>query len=154
MKVDSNPLTVVDAHFIEPLEVLMIEATDGLKGEQTSIIDLMAALTIKATDYFENEQVVITYLMVATVVETSEGLKNGNDNLPKPREVMVVDIAEEPEGNQGDKKKMDCETKNEELSEEKVVELMKVVFPKHEEELVDFLNRCKLSNSRFMLCPN
>ena len=30
---------------------------------------------------------------------------------------------------------------------------MKVVFPKPEEELVDFLNRCKLSNSRSLLFP-
>ena len=41
-----------------------------------------------------------------------------------------------------------------ELSKEMVVELMKVLFPKPEEELVDFLNRCELSNSRSMLCPN
>ena len=35
-----------------------------------------------------------------------------------------------------------------------MVELMKVVFPNPEEELIDFLNRCKLSSSRSMLCPN
>ena len=33
MKVDSDPLHVVDAHFVEPLEVLMVEANDGLEGE-------------------------------------------------------------------------------------------------------------------------
>ena len=92
--------------------------------------------------------------MVAVTVETTEGLKSDNGNLYKPQEVMVVNIAEELEGNQGDKEKMDYETMNKELSEETIAELMKVVFPKHEEELVDFLNRCKLGNSRSMLCPN
>ena len=114
----------------------------------------MTALTIKTTDGFENEQVAITDSIVATTVETTKGLKIGHGNLSKPLEVMVVDIAEEHEGNQGDKEKMDCETKNEELSEETVAELMKVVFPKPEEELMNFLNRCKLSNSMSMLCPN
>ena len=92
--------------------------------------------------------------MVAVTVETTEGLKSGNDNLSKPQEVMVVGIAEKPEVKQDDKEKMDYEIKNEELYEETVVELMKVVFPKTEEELVDFLNTCKLGNSRSMLCPN
>lgn len=35
-----------------------------------------------------------------------------------------------------------------------MVELMKDVFPKPKEELDDFLNKCKLSNSKTMLCPN
>lgn len=32
-------------------------------------------------------------------------------------------------------------------------EKMKVVFSKAEEELIDFLNRCKLNDSKIMLCP-
>lgn len=36
---------------------------------------------------------------------------------------------------------------------EGMVKKMKVVFPKAEEELVDFLNYGKLNNSKFMLCP-
>ena len=30
---------------------------------------------------------------------------------------------------------------------------MKVVFPKVEQELIDFLNRCKLKDSQVILCP-
>ena len=42
---------------------------------------------------------------------------------------------------------------NEEMSESIMAKLIKVAFPKPEEELVDFLNKCKLGNSRPMLCP-
>lgn len=28
-----------------------------------------------------------------------------------------------------------------------------VVFPKNEEKLIDFLNRCKLKESKVMMCP-
>ena len=54
--------------------------------------------------------------MVAATGETTEGLKSANGNLSKQHEVMVVDIVEKPESNQDDKEKMDCETKDEELS--------------------------------------
>ena len=50
--------------------------------------------------------------MVTAAVENTEGLKSGKGNLSKPQEVMVVDIAEELEGNQDEKEKMDCDTKN------------------------------------------
>jgi uncharacterized C2H2 Zn-finger protein len=30
---------------------------------------------------------------------------------------------------------------------------MKVAYPKAEEDLIDFLNRCKISNTNVMLCP-
>lgn len=43
---------------------------------------------------------------------------------------------------------------NEEPTKEIMVELLKEIFPKPEEELVDFLNWCKVSNSRTLLCPN
>ena len=105
IKVDSDPLHVADAHFVKPLEVLMIETTYGIKCEQAYLIDSLAELKMNTTDGFENEQVVTTDLMVAATVETTEGLKSGNGNLSKPQEVMIVDIVEEPEGNQGDKEK-------------------------------------------------
>jgi len=30
---------------------------------------------------------------------------------------------------------------------------MEVAYPKAEEDLIDFLNRCKISNTNAMLCP-
>lgn len=33
MQVDSDPLQVEEAHFAEPVEILMVEATDGLDME-------------------------------------------------------------------------------------------------------------------------
>ncbi|PNX62275.1 hypothetical protein L195_g052890, partial [Trifolium pratense] len=38
------------------------------------------------------------------------------------------------------------------VSEEEYTEKIKGVYPQAEEELVDFLNRCKLSNKEVMLC--
>jgi hypothetical protein len=39
------------------------------------------------------------------------------------------------------------------ISEEDYTEQMKVVYPQAKEDLVDFLNRCKLENKGVMLCP-
>lgn len=39
------------------------------------------------------------------------------------------------------------------MSEKTVAEMMKVVFPQHKEELINFINRCKSNNSRTMLSP-
>jgi len=42
---------------------------------------------------------------------------------------------------------------NETVTEGQYAEKMKVAYPKSEEDLVDFLKRCKISNSTIMLCP-
>ena len=44
MKLDSNPMQTDEAHYTEPMEILMVEADEGSnmevdKGEQISIID-------------------------------------------------------------------------------------------------------------------
>lgn len=54
----------------------------------------------------------------------------------KPVNVLMVDIVETTEAN-----------------EPNYQEKLKVVFPKAEEELIDFLNQCKLKDFEVMLCP-
>ncbi|MCI74949.1 hypothetical protein A2U01_0096215, partial [Trifolium medium] len=39
------------------------------------------------------------------------------------------------------------------IPEEEYEKKVREVYPNVEEELVDFLNRCKLNNSEVMLCP-
>ncbi|MCI68012.1 hypothetical protein A2U01_0089271, partial [Trifolium medium] len=39
------------------------------------------------------------------------------------------------------------------VTEEEYAEKIKVVYPQAEEELIDFLNKCKLNNKEVMLCP-
>ncbi|KEH19816.1 hypothetical protein MTR_8g468870 [Medicago truncatula] len=39
------------------------------------------------------------------------------------------------------------------VTEGQYAEKMKVAYPTSEEDLVDFLKRCKISNSPTMLCP-
>ncbi|KEH17474.1 hypothetical protein MTR_0013s0330 [Medicago truncatula] len=39
------------------------------------------------------------------------------------------------------------------VTKDQIIENMKVAYPKVEEDLVDFLNRCKISNTDAMLCP-
>lgn len=56
----------------------------------------------------------------------------------EPFEVLVVDIFDENE------------PKEVEPSYE---DQMKVVFPKDKEELIEFLNRCRLKDYEVMLCP-
>lgn len=42
---------------------------------------------------------------------------------------------------------------NEVITESKFAEKMKVAYPMAEEELIDFLNHCRLKNYGVMLCP-
>jgi len=39
------------------------------------------------------------------------------------------------------------------ITEDQLVKKMEVAYPKAEEYLIDFLNRCKISNNHVMLCP-
>jgi len=39
------------------------------------------------------------------------------------------------------------------VTEEQFAEKMKTTYPEAEEDLIDFLNRCKISNTHAMLCP-
>ena len=38
------------------------------------------------------------------------------------------------------------------VTEDQLIEKMEVAYPKAEEDLIDFLNRCKISNTNAMLC--
>jgi len=39
------------------------------------------------------------------------------------------------------------------VTEDQLAEKMTAAYPKAEEDLIDFLNRCKISNTNAMLCP-
>jgi len=39
------------------------------------------------------------------------------------------------------------------ITEDQYEEKIQVVFPKAKEDLIDFLNKCKISGSLVMLCP-
>jgi hypothetical protein len=45
------------------------------------------------------------------------------------------------------------QSENTMVTEDQLAEKMKVAYPKAEEYLIDFLNRCKISNAHAMLCP-
>jgi hypothetical protein len=47
----------------------------------------------------------------------------------------------------------DHQSENAMVTEDQFAEKMKVAYHKAEEELNDFLNRCKISNTNAMLCP-
>jgi len=82
-------------------------------------------------------------------------------------DVNVVEISEVVAGNFGEskdianyKKKTNVEMvaedhvcNNEIVTEDQYAEKMKVAYPKDEEDLIDFLNICKISNFATMLCP-
>ncbi|KAH1237870.1 hypothetical protein GmHk_08G022674 [Glycine max] len=59
----------------------------------------------------------------------------------EPQEIMMVETMEV------------SHVQVQDVSEEDYNEQMKVVYPQAEEELIDFLNRCKLENKIVMLCP-
>lgn len=47
----------------------------------------------------------------------------------------------------------DHQFKNYMVTEDQLAEKMKVAYPQTEENMIDFLNRCKISNTKTMLCP-
>lgn len=57
-------------------------------------------------------------------------------------EVLLVDVTK------------GLNTKIDEVNMLKYNEQVKVVYPRYEEELIDFLNKCKLKYSEVMLCPS
>eukprot|EP00256_Glycine_max_P066604 XP_025981199.1 uncharacterized protein LOC100802634 [Glycine max] len=59
----------------------------------------------------------------------------------EPQEIMMVETMEL------------SHVQVQDISEEDYNEQMKVVYPQAEEDLIDFLNRCKLENKIVMLCP-
>jgi len=99
MKVDVDPLKVIDAMYIEIVDCNVAEA----------IIDVVEKLSIEA-----NVDVV-----ECQMVEATEG--------PKVTHEVIL--------------------------ESQFVEKMKVAYPLAEEELIDFINRCKLKFFEVMLCP-
>jgi hypothetical protein len=70
----------------------------------------------------------------------AEPLQNAETLYAEPQEIMMVEAMEVAEG------------QVEEIPEEQYFEKMKVVYPHAEEDLIDFLNRCKLENKGIMLC--
>jgi len=81
--------------------------------------------------------------------------------------INMVDIAEEfdselpikeqalDENPQADDEMVieDHQSANALVTEDQLIEKMEVAYPKAEEDLIDFLNRCKISNTNAMLCP-
>ncbi|WJX39866.1 hypothetical protein P8452_27373 [Trifolium repens] len=70
----------------------------------------------------------------------AEPLQSADTLYAEPQEIMMVEAMEVTEG------------QTEKISEEEYIEKMKVVYPRAEEDLIDFLNRCKLENKKVMLC--
>ncbi|KAK2422492.1 hypothetical protein QL285_033024 [Trifolium repens] len=69
-----------------------------------------------------------------------ESSQNADTLYAEPQAIMMVEAMEV------------TEVQVEKISEEEYFEKMKVVYPRPEEDLIDFLNRCKLENKGVMLC--
>ncbi|KAK2415615.1 hypothetical protein QL285_038080 [Trifolium repens] len=70
----------------------------------------------------------------------SESSQNADTFYAEPQAIMMVEAMEV------------SEVQVEKIPEEEYFEKMKVVYPRAEEDLIDFLNRCKLENKGVMLC--
>ncbi|KAK2422828.1 hypothetical protein QL285_033329 [Trifolium repens] len=69
-----------------------------------------------------------------------ESSHNADTLYAEPQAIMMVEAMEV------------TEVQVEKIPEEEYFEKMKVVYPRAEEDLIDFLNRCKLENKGVMLC--
>ncbi|KAK2409728.1 hypothetical protein QL285_045140 [Trifolium repens] len=70
----------------------------------------------------------------------AEPLQNAETLYAEPQEIMMVEAMKV------------TEVQAEKIPEEEYFEKMKVVYPRAEDDLVDFPNRCKLENKGVMLC--
>ncbi|KAK2422316.1 hypothetical protein QL285_032860 [Trifolium repens] len=70
----------------------------------------------------------------------AEPSQNADTLYAEPQAIMMVEAMEI------------TEVQVEKIPEEEYFEKMKVVYPRAEEDLIDFLNRCKLKNKGVMLC--
>ena len=88
-----------------------------------------------------------TYAEIVDIkmVDISEAANTGIPIEPSvPEEKVQVDAEMVTEGHQSD---------NAVVTEDQFAEKMSVAYPRAEEDLIDFLNRCKISNTNAMLCP-
>ena len=69
-----------------------------------------------------------------------ESSQNADTLYAEPQAIMMVEAMKV------------TEVQVEKIPEEEYFEKMKVVYPRAEEDLIDFLNRCKLENKGVMLC--
>lgn len=79
------------------------------------------------------------------IVEISEEIVAGNFiETSMPKEKLQLDVEMVTEDHQSD---------NAMVTEGQFAKKMKVTYPRDEEDLIDFLKRCKISNTKAMLCP-
>lgn len=133
MKIDTDPLHVVDTNFVEPVEVLMVDIIDGLNDKQSVLFEQMTTVLLEATEGLKGEQGNAADQMGMLITEATEGLKSECGSFVESLKIMMVGVTEDLKYNKEDRKKIECEGKDEELFEETGAELLKVVFPKPEE---------------------
>ena len=114
MKIDSNPLQVVDAHYAEPADVNMFEATEGLHNKDPMV---------GTTEGFKQG---------VKMIEAIEGLRV---RLQKIRiaddpnmQVNMVELGE------------DANIRKDEESTQRSEGQVKIAYPKKDESLVEFLH--------------
>lgn len=96
-------------------------------------------------DPFKKAYPLYVYVADVNVVEISEEIITGNlVKLKETTNCQRTDVEMVTNGHV-------CN--NEVVTEDQYAEKIKVAYPKAEEDLIDFLNRCKISNSVTMLSP-
>jgi len=79
------------------------------------------------------------------MVDISQGLGAGDSvEASMPKKKLQEDTEMVTEDHQSD---------NAMVTEDQFEEKMRVAYPRAEEDLINFLNRCKISNTNVMLCP-
>ena len=108
----------------------------GDKAKQPMQVD---ADPLKKADSMYAEIVDVNMVNVSEVVST--GISTG---MTLPKENALVDVEMVAENHPFE---------NAVVTEDQLAEKMTAAYPKAEEDLIDFLNRCKISNTNAMLCP-
>lgn len=180
MKIDSDPLQVADAHYIEPNDVNMVEVTDDFNNtiNMAKIIEdfVNKAVMVRVSEYLDQK------FLKNFVQEAAESFVNGTTDgfdpgvtedsnlmmVTKETADSFIQIDKAAEclqmifHNLGITEDVNMEVNMIEVTQETSMEVdderqqeeyNKLAFLKEEENLMDFFHRCQGNKSEVMLCP-
>lgn len=176
MKIDSDPLKVAEAHYIEPQEVNLIEVAEDFNMTEVTEDFINGPVMAMVSEYFKQKPLDdFAQKAVGDITNKNDDASDAEDAessklmmITKETADGFVQMDKATEGLQIQFQRLDItedihmEVNMVEVSQETSMEVddecrqeeyNKIAFPKEEETLSNFLRRCQKKKSEVMLCP-
>ncbi|KAI5390140.1 hypothetical protein KIW84_075463 [Lathyrus oleraceus] len=131
MRIDSNPMQPVEAHYVEPSIVNMVEVEVAPDGN------------------FEMVEAAGSFDTNINMVEIADDLANQNEfevteGFDDQKKMETTEVSQRDQAEVGeDRRRKEYQRK----------EYQRLAYPKEEENLVEFIKRCQKMRTEVMLCP-